>query len=66
MFAGLAAGRLWIERPAGWGWQAEGGVSRSLAFLGRHALAVYLLHQPVLYGLVWGAFLVYVQIVYGG
>lgn len=36
------------ERPA------ETGVARALAFFGRHSLLVYLVHQPVLFGLVWG------------
>jgi len=33
---------------------AETMVARTLAFCGRHSLAVYLIHQPVLFGLVWG------------
>ena len=40
MFARLAA---W--RPGGW--------SRPFTFAGRHSLAVYLIHQPVLIGLIW-------------
>ncbi len=41
---GIAA-RLALWRPGGW--------SRLLRFGGRHSLAVYLLHQPLLIGCVW-------------
>lgn len=48
--AGLAGrARLWDRLAA---WQA-GPVARALASPGRHSLAVYLVHQPVLIGLVW-------------
>lgn len=32
-----------------------GRPGRSIRWLGSHSLAIYLLHQPVLYGLVWAA-----------
>jgi uncharacterized membrane protein len=52
---GMAAARL-MHRAGLWdriaGWQA-GPVARTLAFPGRHSLAVYLIHQPVLISLVW-------------
>jgi uncharacterized membrane protein len=55
VLAGIATARLAVSsgvavrlatwRPAGW--------SRPLIFGGRHSLAVYLIHQPVLIGCVW-------------
>ena len=60
--AGYFAGRLLEERPAGSGMAADGTLAAAfpaagtdwlgLKFLGRHALVVYLLHQPVLLGLM--------------
>ena len=35
------------------GWQGRGFLSRSLALAGRHSLLVYMLHQPLLLGLLW-------------
>lgn len=52
---GLAAGRigtrsgLWT-RATGW---SGGRLAQVLAWPGKHSLAVYLLHQPVLIALVW-------------
>ena len=40
-------------------YRIEKGSAKPLAFAGRHSLAVYLLHQPVLIGLVFLASLVY-------
>ena len=53
MWWGMAAGREWQARPAafGRGWEAR-GVSAPLAWLGRWSLSWYMLHQPVLMGLL--------------
>lgn len=52
---GMAAARM-MQKAGLWDrlarWQA-GEVARALAFAGRHSLAVYLIHQPVLISLVW-------------
>jgi len=48
----LARDRGLADRAAGWP-AAPGPVLRGLALVGRHSLAVYLLHQPVLLSLVW-------------
>ena len=47
-----------------WGWHrvifshpffaARNPLNNALAFMGRHALVIYLIHLPVLYGVVWG------------
>ncbi len=34
-------------------WRAELAPSRAICFAGRHSLVVYLVHQPVLIGLLW-------------
>lgn len=56
LLAGIAAGRiashlaLWPRLAIG-----ETPLLRRLAWPGRHSLAIYLIHQPVLIGLVWAA-----------
>jgi uncharacterized membrane protein len=32
---------------------APNRMNQTLAFLGRHALVIYLIHLPILYGVVW-------------
>ena len=44
----IETSRLWL-----WLWRAETAPMRGLAFLGRHSLAFYLLHQLVLLGLLF-------------
>lgn len=55
---GIVAGRYLIPRdPAGvaWlDWRPRSRPGRALSWAGRHSLAVYLVHQPVLIGLVAG------------
>ncbi len=55
VLAGLVAGRLTWSAPhfSAWAARPVTGLSRALAGLGRYALPVYLLHQPVLMGLLW-------------
>lgn len=49
--AGLVLGRRWARLPPAWlGAWPSGAWARPLLWAGRHALAVYLLHQPLLLG----------------
>lgn len=47
-WCGLFLARLWRPRQG-----LAPRVLRPLAFVGRHTLLVYMLHQPVLYGALW-------------
>jgi uncharacterized membrane protein len=49
---GIAAAR--VIPPKRWPrWQPHAAISRALCFAGRHSLIVYLVHQPILMGLLW-------------
>ena len=53
---GIAGARMALAQAskAEWSrWQPRSAVSRVLALAGRHSLAVYLVHQPVLLGALW-------------
>ena len=51
--AQLPAVMAWLVAPGRW--RAASGPAHALCFLGRHSLAVYLIHQPILTGLVAAA-----------
>jgi uncharacterized membrane protein len=50
VLVGLGLGQLAPRPPA---WKARLAPLRGLAFAGRHSLAVYLIHQPILIGLLY-------------
>jgi uncharacterized membrane protein len=62
VFLGLGVARLpvvltWLKRPNRW--RAAPAPSRAICFAGRHSLPIYLVHQPILIGLLaaltaWG------------
>lgn len=57
VLAGIVLGRICLPRLAGsrlGAWTPRSSLGRGMAFLGRHSLAFYLIHQPILLAVLTG------------
>ncbi len=51
MLIGVLFTRLWRDRPE-FAWHSDNRLVRVLAFMGRWSLIIYLVHQPLIFGIV--------------